>query len=419
MPCCGVRAVAKESVLGTRFFAHGSEPTAGSCEWAVEGEEHERLKAAACLAAREAGFEPRTEVTGADGRWRADVVVEDREGHASLVVEIQTSRLPTDAFARKTEALLADLPRVLWLVGYQLTELPAANPRAAFVHLPRLRADGAREAAVREAVLGMLRGSLVWRGPNPVMAVRVPFRLVGYRDECPRCAGKCAHLPIALVMKSEAARGAAPEPCWLAALPRADAAAALERYAARTGAVVGRLSSGTGAMLCPTPGCAQQLPEPILPLRAAHLWPGRTADGETSIWITPRPDLPPRPTGDWGPPDPPPPAPWRGDAEPDEDAWRDTVSNARRVNQIVAPSRIGTGNHAEDLRDVAKQFAEARLRFFRRDVLTRTAGDEARADAWLAAPNPALGGNSPADLVSRSAANLEAATAAMEADLGK
>ncbi len=314
---------------------------------------------------------------------------------------------------------MADLPRVLWLVGYQITALPAASPRVAFAHLPRLRAEGAREAAAREAVLGMLRGSLVWRRPHPVTTFRVPFRLVGYWDRCPRCAGKCVHLPIASVMRSEAVPAAAPESCGLSELPRADAAAALKRYADRTGAAVARLSLETGAMLCPASGCGEPLPPPdshfalgSLMARADIRWRDRYPDHATARSCSAA-------NRGLGPPDPPAPVPWNGDPEADEDAWRDAVRHARRVNEVAAPSRTGTSVPADDLRDLALQFAEARLRFFRQDVLATTAGDEASANAWLVAPNPQLGGATPADWVRRSAAGLDEAKAAMKADLGE
>jgi len=46
MPCCEVRATAKTSHLGFRFFAHRPVPDK-TCLWADQSTEHERLKAAA------------------------------------------------------------------------------------------------------------------------------------------------------------------------------------------------------------------------------------------------------------------------------------------------------------------------------------------------------------------------------------
>ena len=43
MPCCGVRATAKTSHLGFRFFAHRPVPD-NTCLWADQSTEHERLK---------------------------------------------------------------------------------------------------------------------------------------------------------------------------------------------------------------------------------------------------------------------------------------------------------------------------------------------------------------------------------------
>ncbi|RPK83299.1 hypothetical protein EES45_07335 [Streptomyces sp. ADI97-07] len=71
-PECGHEMHAKVSPLGLRFFAHA--PMAPTCTLAEESMAHHLLKLELAQAARAAGWMAELEVSGPDGRWRADVL---------------------------------------------------------------------------------------------------------------------------------------------------------------------------------------------------------------------------------------------------------------------------------------------------------------------------------------------------------
>jgi hypothetical protein len=116
MPCCEVKATAKISHLGFRFFAHRPVPDS-TCLWADQSTEHERLKAAACRAAKEVGFDAQTEVIARDGSWRADCVIQDRAGNPEFAIEMRLSRARADEIERGHASLLACVPMVCWFLG--------------------------------------------------------------------------------------------------------------------------------------------------------------------------------------------------------------------------------------------------------------------------------------------------------------
>ena len=128
MPCCPARAVLKTSKLGTRFFAHKAR---GACDWKRETDVHLRLKALALTAARDAGWEAQSEVSGhtPDGeKWMSDVLA--WKGEEKVAVEIQWSGQTNEETWRRQHRYERAGVRGVWLLrqpGFPIApELAAA-----------------------------------------------------------------------------------------------------------------------------------------------------------------------------------------------------------------------------------------------------------------------------------------------------
>ena len=128
MPCCPARAVLKTSKLGTRFFAHKAR---GACDWKPETPVHLHLKALALKAARQAGWEAQTEVTGhtPEGeKWTADVLAWKDEEKVAL--EVQWSGQTNEETWHRQRRYERSGVRGIWLLrqpGFPVAkDLPAA-----------------------------------------------------------------------------------------------------------------------------------------------------------------------------------------------------------------------------------------------------------------------------------------------------
>lgn len=128
MPCCSSQAVLKTSKRGTRFFAHKAR---AECEWKPETAVHLHLKRLALIAARKAGWEARSEVSGTtenDERWTADILA--RKGPFTVAVEIQWSGQTNEETLRRQRRYRRSGVRGVWLLrqpGFPISEkLPAA-----------------------------------------------------------------------------------------------------------------------------------------------------------------------------------------------------------------------------------------------------------------------------------------------------
>ena len=128
MPCCKAQAIPKTSKLGIRFFAHKARV---NCLWKPETEVHRCIKGLALEAARRAGWNAQTEVSGhtPDGeRWTADVLA--RKGAAKIAIEVQWSGQTDDETLRRQRKYRQSGVTGVWLLrqpGFPISEdLPAA-----------------------------------------------------------------------------------------------------------------------------------------------------------------------------------------------------------------------------------------------------------------------------------------------------
>jgi hypothetical protein len=395
MPCCEVRATAKTSHLGFRFFAHRPVPD-NTCLWADQSTEHERLKVAACRAAKEVGFNAQTEVIARDGSWRADCVIQDQAGNPVFAIEMRLSRARADEIERRHASLRDHVPMVCWFMGPPMTraEIEPAPDRPVF-KVPGDLAGAGRFVA--DQVKLLLTRQSVWRQANEPVRRPVPFRLVCHWYTCPKCTARFIHPPVAWLLRNEAQTLQRPEGVWTLDLPREEVAQALANYVVRTGRPTAKLnhSSRFGtAFVCPMAGCHHVVDDSRIGPDMAHLWPGRAADGVVELAVPPRPDIPSSTTGYWGVPLPEL-RPWT-EPTPDLPGWRraDRQSYERwiRHRSIDAGGRSSSADSDWDA--IKRAFGEARIKELRQ-IAAAALGSEAAADAWLEQPEPAMGGVAP------------------------
>lgn len=115
MPCCGERAVAKTSRLGTQYFAHYRKSE--SCDFEPESKEHLLLKEIVAVAASESGWEVVTEGSGQsnDGQqWRADVLC--KRSKTSVALEVQLSKQTLEEFKVRQGRYRNSAVRAAWFV---------------------------------------------------------------------------------------------------------------------------------------------------------------------------------------------------------------------------------------------------------------------------------------------------------------
>lgn len=116
MPCCGERAVAKTSPLGSFFFAHYRKSP--DCKSKPESKEHIFLKNAIAKAAKSTGWDVTTEYFGSTPEgddWVADVFC--KKGTAHIAFEIQLSKQSKKDFNYRQKRYKKSGVRAAWFVS--------------------------------------------------------------------------------------------------------------------------------------------------------------------------------------------------------------------------------------------------------------------------------------------------------------
>lgn len=144
-PECGHGMHAKVSSRGLRFFAHA--PGAPTCTLAEESMAHHLLKLELAQAARAAGWMAELEVSGPDGRWRADVLA-STANRRRVALEAQLAGITAAEVRDRTMRMasygvhscwFSDRSRIPWLgavpsvrLARQVDGLVAVEPMARF-----------------------------------------------------------------------------------------------------------------------------------------------------------------------------------------------------------------------------------------------------------------------------------------------
>lgn len=124
--CCGAPAVAKRSVRGLPFFAHGKR---GGCPAGDETAFHLSGKALIAQAAREAGWTAEVEAGGhtpAGEHWRADVLC--CWGKVRVAFELQRSGITLASLHARQQRYRASGVRAMWFMRTHQRALSQAQP---------------------------------------------------------------------------------------------------------------------------------------------------------------------------------------------------------------------------------------------------------------------------------------------------
>jgi len=115
MPCCSAKAIPKTSKLGNYYFAHSIK---GDCTSVAESQEHLYVKGVVAKAAKEAGWNVKTEWQGASSsgeKWIADVYCV--KGNSQVALEIQLSRQTSEETFSRQNRYKNSKVRCAWLAS--------------------------------------------------------------------------------------------------------------------------------------------------------------------------------------------------------------------------------------------------------------------------------------------------------------
>lgn len=190
MPCCEAKATPKTSKLGTQFFAHARTD---GCAAPAETAEHLLAKATCAEAAKLAGWEVDTEVSGCtpDGEtWIADVLA--TKGNARVPIEVQWSRQKVDETKRRQEKYKQSGLRGLWLMRNSDLVVEKETPTFRLRYEEGLRkfvvlVAASQEINLMQFVVGTLSGALKFAA---AIGQKMPLIVSTAIVECWRCKKK-------------------------------------------------------------------------------------------------------------------------------------------------------------------------------------------------------------------------------------
>tara|TARA_R110001606_G_scaffold297328_1_gene445164 strand:+ start:582 stop:1598 length:1017 start_codon:yes stop_codon:yes gene_type:complete len=169
LPCCGNRAIAKTSPLGTQFFSHHRKSK--DCISKPESKEHLRLKALVASAAESVGWDVTTEFIGESlkgEKWIADVYC--TKGKAKVALEIQLSQQTKGELGARHKRYVESGVRDGWLMEENVYKNSGYSSQKAFPRfgVKNIEEDRAPlmsdyEITVEQFVKKLLTGGLEWK----------------------------------------------------------------------------------------------------------------------------------------------------------------------------------------------------------------------------------------------------------------
>ncbi|MCJ8287626.1 competence protein CoiA family protein [Halomonas sp.] len=194
MPCCGERAIAKTSRLGTQYFSHYRKSE--SCDFEPESKEHLLLKEVVAVAASQSGWEVITEGRGesSDGQqWRADVLC--KKNKAFVALEVQLSKQNLEEFKVRQDRYKRSAVRAAWFVGKSQFHHSKPSPSK---DLPIFYVDWESgctnpqvidfEMPLADFVKALLSGMISWKDEPE------EYKVLFLKDTCWKC-GNPVNLP--------------------------------------------------------------------------------------------------------------------------------------------------------------------------------------------------------------------------------
>ncbi|MGB0835401.1 MAG: hypothetical protein ACPGR2_12845 [Psychrobium sp.] len=186
MPCCGSKATPKTSKLGNYFFSHAAK---GECLSEAESQEHIYIKGLVAKAAKQSGWDVKTEwqgVSSAGEAWIADVFC--AKGNADIAFEIQLSRQTKAETLARQKRYKESKVRCAWIASKSVFDSNYISPNKEtpffLIDKPVVGKDPHIEQfsiQLSSFIKKMLLGSLKWTEEPWV------YRIEYIEDKCWNC----------------------------------------------------------------------------------------------------------------------------------------------------------------------------------------------------------------------------------------